>query len=287
MTMAAMNPRVLIIANLQKEGAESSAKEIANYLETLGILSTIAISSDPSEPYPDAQGISLVISLGGDGTVLYAARVAAPLGIPILPFNLGRLGFIAGFGRDDWEVCIDSWLAGRIGLSARVMLAITVERKGAIVGSFNALNDGVVSGQGIAKVIALDLKADGFTLGMYRSDGMIIATPTGSTAYNLAAGGPVLHPETDSIIINPICPFTLSHRPLVVPASEKIELRVEEGRRTTVMLTVDGQETLPLEPHDRVVFSKAPRKALLHVPEHSSFYDVLRKKLNWSGGSDA
>ncbi|MDA8410114.1 MAG: NAD(+)/NADH kinase [Treponema sp.] len=282
-----MTRRVLIIANLQKEGAESSAREIGAYLETLGIASQIAISSNPTEPYPDARGIDLVVSLGGDGTVLYAARVAAPLGIPILPFNLGRLGFIAGFGRDDWEICIDSWMAGRLGLSARVMLSIVVERGDQQIGSFSALNDGVVSGQGIAKVIALDLRADGFPLGIYRSDGMIIATPTGSTAYNLAAGGPVLHPETDSIVINPICPFTLSHRPLVVPASERIELRVEEGRRTSVMLTVDGQETLLLEPHDRVLFSKAKRKALLHVPEHSSFYEVLRKKLNWSGGSDA
>ena len=282
-----MQRRVLIIANLRKEGAAASAREIAAYLETLGISSSIAVSSDPSEPFPDVRGSDLAISLGGDGTVLYAARVAAPFGVPILPFNLGRLGFIAGFGRDEWEVCIDAWLAGRLGLSARVMLAIKVEREGHAIGSFTALNDGVVSGQGIAKVIALDLRADGYSLGVYRSDGMIIATPTGSTAYNLAAGGPVLHPETDSIVINPICPFTLSHRPLVVPASEKVELRIEEGRRTSVMLTVDGQETLALEPHDRVTFSKAGRKALLHVPEHSSFYDVLRKKLNWSGGSDA
>ena len=282
-----MMRRVLIIANLQKEGAAASAKEIASYLETLDISSSIAISSNPTGPYPDAHGCDLVISLGGDGTVLYAARIAAPLGIPVLPFNLGRLGFIAGFGRDDWEICVDGWLAGRLGLSARVMLSIVVERGERQIGAFSALNDGVVSGQGIAKVIALDLRADGFPLGVYRSDGMIIATPTGSTAYNLAAGGPVLHPETDSIVINPICPFTLSHRPLVVPASEKIELRVEEGRRTSVMLTVDGQEILPLEPHDRVFFTKARRKALLHVPERSSFYEVLRKKLNWSGGNNA
>lgn len=282
-----MQRRVLIIVNLQKEGAETSAREIAAYLETLGIGSLLALSSDQSESPPDARGCDLAISLGGDGTVLYAARVAAPLGIPILPFNLGRLGFIAGFGRDDWEVCIDAWLAGRLGLSARVMLSILVERNGAPIASFIALNDGVVSGQGIAKVITLDLKADGYRLGLYRSDGMIISTPTGSTAYNLAAGGPVLHPETDSLVINPICPFTLSHRPLVVPGTERIELTVAEGRRSSVMLTVDGQETLALEPRDRLSFSKAPRKALILVPERSTFYEVLRTKLNWSGGSDA
>jgi len=279
--------RVFVIANLTKTDAASSAREISAYLELLGVRTEVVASSDPGHPKPEVEGFDLVVSLGGDGTVLYAARLAAPYGIPILPFNLGRLGFIAGFGRHDWEVALDAWMGGKLGLSARLMLKILVYRAGEALAEFTALNDGVVSGQGIAKVISLDLKAGGSALGVYRSDGVIIATPTGSTAYNLAAGGPVLHPETESIVINPICPFTLSNRPLVVPGSERIELTVEEGRRTSVMLTVDGQETMPLEPGDRVVFTRAARKALIHVPERVAFYEVLRAKLNWSGGSDA
>ena len=279
--------RVLIIANLTKDEAAESARQIASHLSTLGVRSEIVVSSDPSHPKPSVLDCDLVVSLGGDGTVLYAARLAAAQGIPILPFNLGRLGFIAGFGKNDWVVSLDAWLAGRIGLSARLMLSIVVQRGGEPIASYSALNDGVVSGQGIAKVIHLDMKAGGYPLGVYRSDGIIVATPTGSTAYNLAAGGPVLHPEIEAMVINPICPFTLSHRPLVVPASERIDLTIEEGKRANVILTVDGQETLGLEPGDRVTFMKAQRKALICVPERVTFYEVLRSKLNWSGGSDA
>lgn len=279
--------RVLIIVNLTKAEAADSARKIGSHLSTLGVETVIAASSDPDFPRPDVSNIDLVISLGGDGTVLYAARLAASSGIPILPFNLGRLGFIAAFGKHDWEVALDSWFEGCLGLSARLMLAITVHRGGELVAAYSALNDGVVSGQGIAKVISLDLKAGGQPLGLYRSDGIIIATPTGSTAYNLAAGGPVLHPEIEAIIINPICPFTLSNRPLVIPGTERIDLRVEEGRRTSVILTVDGQETFSLETGDRVSFAKATRKALICIPERIAFYEVLRSKLNWSGGSDA
>jgi NAD+ kinase len=279
--------RVLIIANLTKDEAAVSAREIAGHLAIFDVFSEIFASSYPSPSMPDPRGFDLVISLGGDGTVLFAARLAAPHGIPVLPFNLGRLGFIAGFGRTEWLVVLDSWLEGRLDLSARTMLSIIVRRGSIDLASFIALNDGVVSGQGIAKVISLELKVGGHALGVYRSDGIIVATPTGSTAYNLAAGGPVLHPEMDCMVLNPICPFTLSNRPLVVPSNERIELLVDEGKRTNVILTVDGQETHDLEPGDRLFFSKALRKALIYTPERLAFYDLLKSKLNWSGGTDA
>jgi NAD+ kinase len=281
------NRRVVILANVQKDGAGLIASDIAAYLATLGIDARVLESRGPLLQYPMMEGVSLLISLGGDGTVLNAARIASPHGIPILPFNLGRLGFIAAFGRQDWEVSIDAWLGGKLGLSARLMLSMTVTRAGAPMASFLALNDGVVSGEGIAKVIELDVRAGGYPLGIFRADGIIIATPTGSSAYNLAAGGPVLHPETESIILNPVCPFTLSNRPLVVPGHERIEVGIREGAPGSFMLTIDGQESLALLPGDRINFSRAPRKALIHIPERLSFYEVLRGKLNWSGGSDA
>jgi NAD+ kinase len=124
-------------------------------------------------------------------------------------------------------------------------------------------------------------------MGSYRSDGVIVATPTGSTAYNLAAGGPVMHPEMDAMIMNPICPFSLSNRPLVVPGHERIDVVVEEGKRTGVMLTVDGQETFTLQAGDKVSFTHAERKALIYSPERMTFYEVLREKLSWSGGPNA
>ncbi len=279
--------KVLIIANLMKDDAAGVAKEMASHLATLGVEAQIYAFSGPPGPYPSAEGLDLVISLGGDGTVLFAARAAASAGIPIMPFNLGRLGFIAGFGKSDWMVALDFWMAGRIGLTARSMLAVDVRRGGAVIASFVALNDGVVSAQGIAKVIGLDIRIGGSNLGSYRSDGVIVATPTGSTAYNLAAGGPVLHPEMDAMILNPVCPFTLSNRPLVVPGGERIDVLVEEGKRTAVMLTIDGQVTFDLLPKDRVSFTHAERRALIYTPERLAFYEVLREKLSWSGGPNA
>jgi NAD+ kinase len=279
--------RVLILANSSKAEARDLALVIQSHVVALGIEGLITDGSRAASEDALSNRIDLVISLGGDGTVLAAARLASPSGIPILPFNLGNLGFIAGFGRSDWRVCLDAWSEGQLGLSSRLMLAISVLRDGELIASHIALNDGVVAGHGIAKIICLELKAGGYPMGVYRSDGVIVATPTGSTAYNLAAGGPVLHPETDSMVINPICPFTLSHRPLVVPGTERIELAVESLQRTGVILTVDGQETCALLPGDRVLFSRAPRKALIYVPERVSFYEILRAKLNWSGGSDA
>jgi NAD+ kinase len=279
--------KVLILANLMKDDASGVAHEIQGHLATLGVASEVFAFAGAVPQNPSTKGVDLVISLGGDGTVLYSARLAAAAGVPIMPFNLGRLGFIAAFGRNDWVVALDCWLEGRLGLTARSMLSIHIRREGRSVSSFLALNDGVVSAQGIAKVICLDITAGGSPMGSYRSDGVIIATPTGSTAYNLAAGGPVLHPEMDAMILNPICPFTLSNRPLVVPGSERIEVLVEEGKRTGVMLTVDGQETFMLQAGDKITFTHADRKALIYMPERLGFYEVLREKLNWSGGPNA
>jgi len=279
--------KVLIIANLLKDDAAGVAREMAAHLRTLGVSAEIFAFSGPPGENPSAEGLDLVVTLGGDGTVLFAARSAALHGVPVLPFNLGRLGFIAGFGKSDWAVALDLWLAGRIGLTARSMLAVEVRREGQAVASFDALNDGVVSAQGIAKVIGLDIRVGGSHLGSYRSDGVIVATPTGSTAYNLAAGGPVLHPEMDAMILNPICPFTLSNRPLVVPGSERIDVLIEEGKRAAVMLTVDGQVTFDLKAGDRVYFTHGKRRALIYTPERLAFYDVLREKLSWSGGPNA
>lgn len=278
--------KVLIIANLMKDDAEGRAREISSHLASLDIdAETFGFRGPPGKP-PLAEGLDLVISLGGDGTVLFAARAAASSGVPILPFNLGRLGFIAGFGPDDWRVAIDAWLSGHIGLTARTMLLVTVERGGASIGSFTALNDGVVSGTGIAKLTSVDMLVGGSDIGEYRADGIIVATPTGSTAYNLAAGGPIVHPEMDAMILNPVCPFTLSNRPIVVPGSEMIEILVGEGKRREVLLTIDGQETVGLAAGDRVTFIHAPRRALIYTPERQSFYEVLRNKLSWSGGAD-
>jgi NAD+ kinase len=225
--------------------------------------------------------------LGGDGTVLYAARVAAPLGISILPVNVGHLGFIAEIGIADWPAAVDAWAKGELPISERLMLSVEVWREGAKAASFWALNDVAVSAQGIAKLMGFGISMGNSSLVRYRADGVIVATPTGSTAYNLAAGGPVLHPEMEALIVNPVCPFTLSNRPLVVPAYEAVEITMEEGRRTSAMLTIDGQVTFALRPGDKMRVSGAPKKARIHVTKGFAFYELLRTKLEWSGGPGA
>ncbi len=280
--------RVLILANADKEAAASTAALLAARLPALGAgCETFILSGGEPILAPSAMGFDLIVSLGGDGTVLFAARLAGPLGIPVLPFNLGRLGFIAEFGKADWEGALDAWASGALPISERLMLSIAVLRGGRTVSSSWALNDATISAQGIAKLIGLGVKVGASQVVRYRADGVIVATPTGSTAYNLAAGGPVLHPEMEALIFNPVNPFTLSNRPLVLRASEKLEILVEEEKRASVMLTIDGQETFALLPGDVVAISGAPRKALIHVSEGFAFFELLRSKLAWSGGAGA
>jgi NAD+ kinase len=279
--------RILIIANLDKDDASPVAVAIKDKLEAKGHeVDCFEFSGDPGEA-PEVGSRDLVISLGGDGTVLYSARLAAPVGVPLFPVNLGRLGFIAEIGKGDWEASFEAWIAGSLVISERAMLAIEVIREGSSLAAFTALNDGVLSAQGIAKLMDLKVSVAGAELGTYRSDGIIVATPTGSTAYNLAAGGPILNAEMEAMVFNPICPFALSNRPLIVPLDETIEVLVEKGRRTAAMLTIDGQETLALVPGDVIRFGKAPWKAKIYASGRSAFYEVLRSKLAWSGGPHA
>jgi NAD+ kinase len=276
--------RVLIIANMEKARAAETAEALAASLAERGIASEAYFySGDPDGP-PRVEGAALVVSLGGDGTALYAARVAAPFGIPILPVNLGSLGFIAEIGLADWPAALEAWARGELPLSERLMLSVEALRGSSVIASFRAMNDATLSAQGIAKLLGFSISMGNSRPLRYRADGVIVATPTGSTAYNLAAGGPVLHPEMEAMIVNPVCPFTLSNRPLVVPADEAIEIEVEEGRRTGAMLTVDGQETVTLRPGDRIRISGASGKAQIHVTKGFAFYEHLRAKLAWSGG---
>jgi len=276
-----------ILVNSIKDDAERLSREIHTLLSESGWTTTFIPFGQERGTISPIEGSDILISLGGDGTVLYAARAAAPFGVPILPINLGTLGFIAWVKRDEWKERFDEAVSGRLVVSERFMLDISVMRGGRIIAAFSALNDGVVSGSGPAKIVTLSISANGSKLGRYRSDGLIIATPTGSTAYSLAAGGPVLDPDLDAMVFTPICPFTLSNRPLVMPGGETLELYVEPAQRERTMLTVDGQDFFDLAEGDRVIFKRSAFKARLFRCERGAFFQVLRTKLNWSGGPDA
>jgi NAD+ kinase len=279
--------RALIIANLSKDDAGAVAREIGHFLRSRGHAVDIHAFPGIPDEVPNVAGAALAVSLGGDGTVLYSARVTSPWKVPILPINLGSLGFIAWIRKWEWKPRLEDCLAGRLTLSERMMLDIEVVRGDQTEARFVALNDGVVSGSGIAKIVDLKVAVSGAPMGGYKCDGIIVAAPTGSTAYSLAAGGPILEPDMDAIIFNPICAFALSNRPLVLPGSEEIEVLVAEKQRSPLMLTVDGQSSFELVPGDRVLFRRSESRARIWCAGRASFYDVLRHKLNWSGGPDA
>jgi NAD+ kinase len=280
--------RVILFINFLKKDAGNLAARIREILKGRNV-EVQSVSSESGDD-PEIEGhYDLAFSLGGDGTVLYAARAMAPLGVPIIPVDLGTLGFIAEVPPESWALALDQWIKGAAGISRRLMLEVAVERRGKTVKTAACLNDTVISSSGIAKLIRLEVRSetcpqeDLLRLGQYRSDGLIVATPTGSTAYSMAAGGPILDPELEALIINPVCPFTLSHRPLVLPAREPVIVKIDEEQRSGVQLTVDGQITEALEPGDKILIRQAPWQAQLVFSERKAFYRSLSTKLNWSG----
>lgn len=277
---------VCIIANTTKKESESLANKVSEYLESLSIKTSVLSTNQSTDSLLISYDTDLVITLGGDGTVLSAARLVSERGIPILPVNLGTFGYITEISKEEVLDTLKAYLESRAAISRRLMLRVTVKRKGKKVFSASALNEAVVSSSGIAKVISLNLFLDKTLAGRFRADGMIVATPTGSTGYSLAAGGPILDPEMSALIVTPICPFTLSYRPLVT--SDKIvSIAVRENQRAAVVLTVDGQVPFSLEEGDVVTIEKSRSRMILINSLNRNFTEVIREKLNWSGDMHA
>lgn len=275
---------VLIIANWSKKTSHTLSQTIVDYLAEKGIESSVSRTNKGNEPLVVNKDTDLVICLGGDGTVLYCARYLQDLGIPILAINVGTFGYITEISVEEWQEAIDYFLDGKNTISRRLMIRVGVFRKGKKVFTAHGLNEMVVSSSGISKVVSLSLRIGSTEAGFFRSDGMIIATPTGSTGYSLAAGGPILDVDLTSLIITPICPFTLSNRPLVVSGESTITLTIPKGQRTGLMLSVDGQQNFCLQEDDMIIVEKSQSKALLVASERRNYIEVLRDKLNWSGG---
>ncbi len=281
-----MIKRVAIIANGMKKESIPIAEEMISYLEGEGIGSRLVSTGSDRDDLRIPIDTDLVITLGGDGTVLYAARAVHEMGIPILPVNLGTFGYITEVGKDEWKEAFSFYREHGTNISRRLMLRIAVHRDGHRVWQASALNEAVVTSEGIAKIISLDLSLDKTHAGSFRADGIIIATPTGSTGYSLAAGGPILDAEMSAVIITPVCPFTLSNRPLVT-SGQVVTLTVKEGQRTNLLLTADGQLFFPLKEGDTITAEKSRSKALLIKSLRRNFTEVIRDKLHWSGDMHA
>ncbi|HKN24192.1 MAG TPA: NAD(+)/NADH kinase [Candidatus Acidoferrum sp.] len=261
---------------------------LLNWLKERGV--TTLIDSETAGPvnqieigktrHQIAQEADLLLVLGGDGTLLAAAREAAPHGIPILPINLGGLGFLTSFTLEELYPALEEALAGCAPISERVMLLAERTHNGNTLTQQRVLNEAVVHKGTLARMIELELYIDGGFVCRYRADGLIVATPTGSTAYSMSAGGPIVHPAVESILITPICPHTLSDRPIVVPDVSTVELRMAENS-DSVFLTLDGQTGVPLQAADRVRITRAVERLKLIHPQNKTYFEILRNKLKW------
>jgi NAD+ kinase len=222
----------------------------------------------------------LLIVLGGDGTLLSAARLAAARQVPILAVNLGGMGFLTTVPQDELYQILEEIFSEKHRVSDRVLLEARIVRDGAVIRRQIALNDAVLNKAALARIMDVVLRVDGEYVTTYKADGLILSTPTGSTAYSLAAGGPIVYPTVESFVVTPICPHTLTNRPLVIPDTAKIEIDFQ-SEDAAVFLTLDGQIGIELARGDHIVVRKAQEKLRLVRPAKKTYFEILRSKLKW------
>jgi len=227
------------------------------------------------------QEIDLALVVGGDGTMLHVARELAPLGVPLIGVNLGRLGFLTDISTDHMEDELARILDGDFKTEERILLEAEVVRSGKVLNRANAFNDVVVNKGALARLIEFETWVEGEFVNSTRADGIIVATPTGSTAYALSAGGPILHPTLPALVIVPICPHTLSDRPLAIGSDSQIEIVMISTSQQSAHVTFDGQTNFAVLDGDRVRVRRAARAATLIHPTRRNHYEVLRGKLGW------
>ncbi|HEX4836637.1 MAG TPA: NAD(+)/NADH kinase [bacterium] len=284
-----------LLVNVEKLAANPDlargARDAVSLLEERGATVFINREAAASLGYPDrgiAEGdlagrVGVLVVLGGDGTILRAARTTAPHKIPILGVNLGGFGFLAEVSAQNVGDALVRLLEGDYRLDERMMLRAQVLRNGHQAREFLALNDIVVTKSGYARLLRVHTDVNGEHLATHLADGLIVATPTGSTAYSLSAGGPIVHPDVDVIVLTPICAHTLNARAVVVSGADVIQLRVQPvgAPPPPAVLTVDGQEGFPLEADDHVRVERSPHRVRLIRLGRGGFYSRLRAKLSW------
>lgn len=276
-----------LIANLRRRGApeaiaafEEWANETGNELVLCDDLDELSESNLPMLSRQDIAGqVDMLVSMGGDGTLLASARQGGPAGVPVLGINLGSLGFLTQLQPHQLREALDKIVSGHFEIEKRMVLQAEIEGKPKLISPY-ALNDVVIDNGPIARLINISLSANGEEVVNYRADGLILATPTGSTAYSLAAGGPIVHPKMEAIVCSPISSFSLSTRPMIFPAGERLTLRIR-SQHEVAGLTLDGQVMSPLMDDDEVTITRAEfYLKFVRFPD-SSFYEVLRRKLHW------
>ena len=235
---------------------------------------------DQLESEKIAGRVDLILVLGGDGTMIATARMIGDQEVPVLGVNYGGLGYLAEFRIEELYTALESILSGNYRLDRRVMLEVELKSGDAPPKLSRVLNDVVINKSALARIIEIEAYLNRQFVNSFRADGLIVSTPTGSTAYNLSAGGPVIFPSMNAVVITPICPFTLSNRPIVVPDDDEIELLLKTDNEE-VALTLDGQVGFPLKVGDRVAIQKSRTTFNLIQPMNRNYFDVLRDKLRW------
>ncbi len=272
-----------VIANSTKDRAPDYVSKLAQWLSDRGVKVFFAeeIASKinkPGTPGKDLiSAVDMLVVFGGDGTLLMAARLAMESDAPILGINMGGFGFMTVVNLDEMISAMELILEGQYSTTERMMLSVSVEGV-----HYPALNDVVINRGSLSRMVNLETFVDGRYLSTFKADGLIISTPTGSTAYSLSSGGPIVLPGLDSIIINPICPHTLTNRPLVLPPDSSIEVIVwaKEGKAS---VTLDGQDLFILKSGDKVEIKKSKRHIKLIDSPHRDYLEILRTKLGWGG----
>ena len=276
--------RAGIVIKSHAPSVEGILKIVVEYFEGRGIACVLEDAAARRLGRPDgrarqdiAAASDLIVVLGGDGTLLSVAPAAARAGVPVMGINLGRLGFLTEIPVSEAVATLDRFLAGDAGLvSPRWLL----EARTAEISSY-CLNDAVITKGAVSRMIELVLGIDGRDVATFKADGLIVSTPTGSTAYSLSAGGPIVHPRVPAIVVTPICPHTLSFRPLAVPATSSVSVRLLTGGEE-VFLTLDGQRGRAMAANDTVELRKAPFELQLVTSPKRSYYDLVKEKLGWA-----
>ena len=258
-------------------------KGIIVFSEEMGVTGTV--NGFYEEPSIIPNTVDRVVVLGGDGTLLGAARKVGRYGVPILGVNLGGLGFLTGIPHKRLYPAIEMMLEGQLEIESRLMLETKVIRKDKEICRFLVLNDVVINKGALARIIDLDVHINEEFLTTFKADGLIISTPTGSTAYNLSAGGPILYPTMATFILTPICPFTLTNRPIILPDSDTIVIRMGRESEERVSLTFDGQVGFDFFHGDKVLIYKSKEKINLIKSPDQSYFEILRTKLMWGGAT--
>jgi NAD+ kinase len=271
-----------IVVKRNHDDALATAAELSSWLRAKGI-------EQVSEPVADLErrnghempmNADLIVVLGGDGTMISTARIIGNSDALVLGINYGSLGYLTDFRIEEMFPAIDAIIAGNYKIDRRVMLDAEHWRGQEKLAEGRVLNDVVINKAALARIIEINVQLDGLFVNKYRADGLIVSTPTGSTAYNLSAGGPIIFPSMNAVVMTPICPFTLSNRPIVVPDAAKIEL-VLEKENEGVVISLDGQTGYPMHAGDRVVIRKSETTFNLVQPANRNYFDVLRDKLKW------